>query len=340
VQVLQTAKHMDALGICVDIKLTNENICYDDYSLLHFFNITRPADILYHTDKTKKPFVVSTIFIDYSQYDKYYRQGIAAKLFRFLSRDSIEWLKATARYISGKDNLMSLSYIFKGQRKCITEILKKARFLLPNSDAEYQSIVESYNCSTKYMVVPNGVNKELFHGVNEIEKDPFMILCVARIEGIKNQLNLIKALNGTPYKLFLIGKAAPNQSSYYKQCRQAASSNVVFIDHMPQEKLLEYYSKAKAHILPSWFESTGLSSLEAAAMGCNVIITDKGFAKEYFGRDVFYCDPASPESIFTAVEKASKQEISKVLQNKIFTKYTWQHASLQTIKAYREVINK
>ena len=32
------------------------------------------------------------------------------------------------------------------------------------------------------------------------------VLCVARIEGLKNQINLIKALSGKPYHLNLIGK--------------------------------------------------------------------------------------------------------------------------------------
>ena len=37
--------------------------------------------------------------------------------------------------------------------------------------------------------------------MKKIGKDPLMVLCVARIEGIKNQLNLIKALNNTEYQL-------------------------------------------------------------------------------------------------------------------------------------------
>jgi hypothetical protein len=36
------------------------------------------------------------------------------------------------------------------------------------------------------------------------------ILCVARIEGRKSQLNLVKAVRNLPYKLVLIGKPAPN----------------------------------------------------------------------------------------------------------------------------------
>jgi len=38
----------------------------------------------------------------------------------------------------------------------------------------------------------------------------------------------------------------------------------------------------QVHMLPSWFETTGLSSIEAAVMHCNIVITDKGDTREYF----------------------------------------------------------
>jgi len=104
---------------------------------------------------------------------------------------------------------------------------------------------------------------------------------------------------------------------------------------MPQRELAGYYRKAKVHILPSWFETTGLSSIEAAAMGCNIVITDKGDTREYFGDDAFYCDPANPASILETVEKASAAGINENLQKKILEKYTWQQAALQTSKAYQ-----
>ena len=56
IQVLQTAAHLAGYNTCVDIKLTNEKIEYGQYDLLHFFNITRPADILYHIRRSGKPF--------------------------------------------------------------------------------------------------------------------------------------------------------------------------------------------------------------------------------------------------------------------------------------------
>src|ERR1700754_4165890 len=62
-QVKQTARHLQQLGIDADIRLTNEKIDYGTYDLLHFFNIIRPADILYHIRQSDVPFVVSTLLI-------------------------------------------------------------------------------------------------------------------------------------------------------------------------------------------------------------------------------------------------------------------------------------
>ncbi|MGN6639147.1 MAG: glycosyltransferase family 4 protein, partial [Mucilaginibacter sp.] len=164
------------------------------------------------------------------------------------------------------------------------------------------------------------------------------VLCVARIEGIKNQLNLIRALNDTPFQLFLVGSHAPNQKGYYDECRRIASSNITFIDRVPQTELLKYYQEAKVHVLPSWFETTGLSSLEAAAMGCNIVITDKGDAGEYFGDKAFYCDPGDPQSILQAVERASDTPYNEDLHKMIIERYTWKQAAIETHKAYQQTV--
>jgi len=338
VQAMQTARLLGDHGISVDIKLTNEKINYSVYNLLHFFNITRPADILYHIRKAKMPFVVSTILINYSEYDRGHRKGLPGMIFRFLPADAIEYLKAISRWTIGKDRMMSLPYVWKGQKRSIRQVLNEATLLLPNSDSEYGRLTRQYNCSSDYMVIPNGVDLSLFNFNDKIQKDDKLVLCVARIEGVKNQLNLIRALNNTEYTLLIIGAAAPNQQSYYRACRDAAASNISFVEHVPQEELVNYYQQAKVHVLPSWFETTGLSSLEAAAMGCNIVITDKGDTKEYFGEDAFYCDPSSPENIYALVKKASSSPHNINLQEKITTLYTWQRASLCTLEGYKKVI--
>lgn len=336
VQVMQTARQLVDLQIDVNIILSDKKINYTDYDLLHFFNITRPADILYHSKKSRKPFVVSTILCNYSEYDKHHRKGIGM-LFSWLPGDSIEYVKTIGRWLLGKDHLSTISYTWKGQRNSIIEILQRAAFILPNSESESRRLQQAYLNKAKkikYIVVPNGINPRLFKYNRSIKKDDLLVLCVARIEGIKNQANLIKALNNTKYRLLIIGAHAPNQKNYYQQCRGLAAGNVSFIDHIPQDELVRYYERAKVHILPSWFETTGLSSIEAAVMGCSIVITDKGDTREYFGDEAFYCDPADPKQILFAVEKASRAPFSERLRQKILKQYTWKQAAIQTLKAY------
>lgn len=333
VQVLATAKYLRKLGVEVDVKLSTDNIDHNTYDLLHFFNIIRPADILKHI-RSNKPYVVSTIFVDYTGYDKTQR-GLAFKL---LPAGTIEYAKAIARALTGKDAIAAKEYLWRGHNNSIKKIIQNAACLLPNSENEYQRLHHAFNIDKKYTVIPNGIDPEIFPPSTQTSKDPLMVVCAARIEGIKNQLNLIKALNNTKFNLYLIGNPAPNQQGYYHECKKIAAKNIFFIDNLPQQKLAEYYTRAKVHVLPSWFETTGLSSLEAAALGCNIVAGNRGDAKEYFGSHAFYCDPALPPSILQAVEQAAAAPVDPALEQQIRTKFTWEQAALSTIQAYKAII--
>jgi glycosyltransferase involved in cell wall biosynthesis len=335
-QVLATAKYLQRQGVEADVRLSADNIDYNQYHLLHFFNIIRPADILKHL-KSGKPYVVSTIFIDYAGFDKQHRKGWQGMLFKLFSPGLIEYSKAVARHLSGRAKIISPEYLWRGHTRSVKKVIEQAACLLPNSESEYQRLKEMYQIEKKYFVVPNGIDEEIFEPLPAIEKDASMVVCAARIEGIKNQLKLIEALNNTHYKLYLIGNAAPNQRRYYEQCKKLAAPNIIFIENLPQKKLKEYLCKAKVHVLPSWFETTGLSSLEAAAMKCNIVTGNRGDAKEYFGDKAFYCDPASPASIREAVEKAATTSHNPDLEQQIRTKFTWQQAAFMTIQAYQAI---
>jgi glycosyltransferase involved in cell wall biosynthesis len=340
VQIQETARHLKEWGVDVDIRLTNEKINYHQYHLLHFFNLTRPADILPHINKSGVPFVVTPLLIDYSEFDQQYRGGITGKIFQYLSAGQIEYFKSIARWIKGQEEIKSSSFLIKGYTGSVQYILQKAAMVLPNSEMEYNNLVKLYSISPSYQVIPNGIDTGLFLLTANKKKDPNLILSVARIEGLKNQLNLIKAVNDSVFQLFIIGNAAINQTQYYKKCKKIASENVHFIGHLPQQELIQYYQKAKVHILPSWFETCGLSTLEAASMGCNVVITNRGYASEYCNGHAFYCDPASPGSIREAIEKASGEATNEIFRQKILDNYTWRNAAQKTFQAYKKILLK
>lgn len=341
VQIINTAKYLEQLGVQVTICLSNEAIDYKSYDILHFFNIIRPADILVHIKRSGKPFVVSTIYVDYSEYEKNERKGLAGTLFKMFSPNSIEYFKVIARVFVNGEKITSMGYLFFGQRGSIKKIVTQSGMLLPNSNNEYKRLSKDYNIAKEYRVIPNAIDPLLFNGKSENEsRKENLVICVGRIEGRKNQFNLIKALNGTKFQLVIIGSPSANQVSYYVKCKEIAASNVSFIENIEQEKLIGYYKDAKVHVLPSWFETTGLSSLEAGAMGCNLVITDKGDTREYFEDFAFYCDPSSVESIFNSVTKAAAANNDKSLQQKIFSQYTWSNTAKLTLQAYNEILRK
>lgn len=338
IQILQTAHCLRELGVSVTVASTLKEIAYEEYDLLHFFNITRPADILRHIERSGKPYVVTPIFVDYSEFDRNFRKGPTGFVLGFLGTNGIEYVKTVGRFLLKGEKLVSKKYLLQGQKRSIKKVLHSAQLLLPNSQSEYNRLLGKYGIEKNYSVIPNAVSDLFVRAAQDIpEKIPSLVLCVARIEGLKNQLNLIKALNSTQYTLVLIGQPATHQLGYYQACRQMAAPNVQFIGYLPQDELLGYYLKAKVHVLPSWFETTGLSSLEAAALGCNIVITDKGDTTEYFGDHAWYCDPSSPESIRRAVDAAAASSPSGALQRKVISEYTWTQAAMKTRLAYAHI---
>jgi glycosyltransferase involved in cell wall biosynthesis len=103
--------------------------------------------------------------------------------------------------------------------------------------------------------------------------------------------------------------------------------------------LKELYKVAKVHALVSWMETPGLSSLEAAAMGCNIVVTRKGDTYDYFENYAFYCEPDNVNSIKQAIDDAFTSSVNPKLKQKILDNYTWEKTAEETYKAYKKILN-
>jgi len=342
VQIINTALKLRELGLIVDLKLSDDlNINYGNYNLIHFFNIIRPADILFHIRKSILPFVISTIYVDYSEYEKREYLNTSNRFLSLFDSNFREYLKVIARSLLNGEKIVSKKYLVFGHKKSIKIIIKRASFLLPNSENEYRRLRLDYEINNKYIVVPNAADSNIFNLKNEckVDRNPKIVLCVGRIEGRKNQLNLIKALRNTEFILYIIGKPAPNHLNYFQKCKEEASDNIFFIDELSQNELADYYLKAKVHILPSLFETTGLSSLEALFCGCNIVVTEYGDTKDYFpSSEVFYCNPDSIQSIYDNVRLASLHQSNIQFIDEMKERYSWLKAAQITMNVYKQVI--
>jgi glycosyltransferase involved in cell wall biosynthesis len=190
---------------------------------------------------------------------------------------------------------------------------------------------------SRTVVVPNAVDELFFEARPErfVERCGLrdFVLCAARVEKRKNQLALVAALRGTGIPLVIAGQANPEE--YRELCRRYADESVIFLEMLSREELASACAAAKVHALVGWFETPGLSTLEAAAAGCNVVSTDRGLAREYLGEMAWYCDPRSIESIREAVAAAYHAPRSERLREHVRERYTWRRAAERTLEGYR-----
>ena len=75
-------------------------------------------------------------------------------------------------------------------------------------------------------------------------------------------------------------------------------------------------------------------SLEAAAMGCNIVVSPKGTTRDYFGDSAFYCDVNDPASIRAALDEAYYADYDEDFGRKVITEYTWEKAAERTLDGY------
>ncbi len=174
---------------------------------------------------------------------------------------------------------------------------------------------------------------------------------VARIESKKNQLAVIEALWDDPVDLVFVGSVSPYFApDYAERCRQAAAgrenasgargmaARTHFLGWLPRAELPLVYAAAAAHILPSWNELPGLSSLEAGACGTQVISTQYSAIREMLGPDAWTVDPYDPRSIRDVTRAALASPRPKGLRERLLAEFDWCEAARVNLGLYEKTL--
>jgi glycosyltransferase involved in cell wall biosynthesis len=348
-QILQTKEHVAALGHEVELSC---ELCPDvkGFDLVHIFNYHYIEEVyaqVVNAKRYKKPVALSTIYMDYSFFDKKARDGLVGFLTKNLSWRKIEYLKGLYRLINQrKIDYYKWLFIDRGYYSLLGKVIEKSDILLPNSHSEYVRLCKDFKIKNKlYRIIPNAVDEKMLEQSesasldNKLENYKNCVLSVARIENRKCQLELIKALKNTPYTLLLIGHVPPGGNEYFAKIENELGPNQHYLGFIEHKNLAVFYKLAKVHCLVSWMETTGLSSLEAGLMGCNIVVTEYGDTKDYFKNYAYYCEPNSLASIKDAVDKAYNKPVNPELKKLILENYTWRITAQKTVEAYEEIID-
>ncbi|MGF1867386.1 glycosyltransferase family 4 protein [Enterovibrio norvegicus] len=347
IQLLKTKEYLEKLGVSVDI-YSGGVFSPTSYDIVHFFNLRNPQDIFHLVKQASDsciPIALSTIWGSYYECDQKARDGLQRIISNNFNESFVEYLKTSARIFSNRNiHKGTLPYLLNGHFRTQKKIVEMANVLLPNSPTELERVRKDMLALSKAGApVVNAVDLNVFD-YDSVDDSKYLhlkgcLLSAARIEIRKCQLDLIRAVKGLPYKLVIVGKPSPNSIAYYKQCRMEAGSNVTFIEHVTQDELAALYKVAKAHALISWMETPGLSSLEAAVMNCNLLVTNRGDTEFYFRDLASYCEPGDLTSIRHGVVEVMESAIDESLKFRVIENFTWEHAAEQTLAGYRLAID-
>lgn len=308
-QILKIAEYLRKIGVIVDIN--NGGITdYSNYDIVHLFNLAYIGETY-----------------------KYYK--IARSYKKNIVLSSVYWnLKKYYNYINDLESikLWDRCKIYR------TEILKGCKMIYPNSKAEGELIQEEFGKWVPYTVIYNGVEVENadvpLYNFKERHSLNNYVLCVGRIDQRKNQLTLAKVCSDLGLQLVLIGSI--NDKKYFSECMKF--KNVLYVGFMDNYNKYNSYRFAKLHVLPSFVETPGLSSLEAAASGCNIVTTSEGCTTEYFRDMAIYCNPYNSDCIYKAVEEGIKQKKDSKLKDYILKNYIWEKCVESLYDSYLKIL--
>ena len=225
------------------------------------------------------------------------------------------------------------------------ELCDMASLILPDTQAEADMIAQAFAVPrARIGLLPNGVDGRF----SEAKPDEFVnryglsgfVLYTGHIGwGRKNVLPLLDVARNLERPVVLIGELIDNE--YGRKCLGVIeqSSNITHIPALaPDSSLLaSAYAACDTFVLPSYYETPGLSALEAGLAGAKVCITKHGGTTEYFGQHATYLEPSSERSISEALLESLAKPKTPELREHILGHFLWGEAARQLKGEYEKL---
>ncbi len=307
VQLLKTAEYLKEKGLFVTIN-DGTILDYTEYDIIHLFNLTRLSETY-----------------------KYFK--IAQKFNKLIVLTPIYWdISKFYKYVNDIQNIKQWEY----EKQFRQEIIKGCTLIYPSSMLEMEALELDNENNFPYEIIYSGVSEnnitaseslEMSQKINSVK--PY-ILCAARVCPRKNQLLLCQMANELDINVILAGTT--NSKQYLKNC--LTLPNVHYWGFANYNQLRYLYQNAELHILCSFVETPGLSSLEAGYFGTKIISTLEGSAVEYFKNMAVYCNPYDRYDIKNSISTSLTQKNNPGLKKHIEANFLWENCLSKLYKSY------
>lgn len=329
-QVYYIRQHLEAKGLEATLaNLYFEGLTHDDiapYDLVHIYNTGGPKGaLLMALDTAKrlgKPVVFTPVYWPPSRL-----------------RQEMEKHGACVRE----------SFLEQYVRGAMRRLVAGADAIAVNARLEWEAILGDLGISydRPVLVVPNAIDmQELEHVVESPFRGKRYVFCAGRIEWRKNQyglahaIKLLKAKWGLDMNLLLAGENTADARLLEVLKRALDGVPAAYIGAQPAPVIYGAMLSAAVYCQPSFYETPGLASLEAAALGVPLVVGCWGSEMEYFGSLAEYCVPNDPESIAEAIVRALSSDAVRweTLKRHVRRQYTYEAAAQQLCDLYRSLV--
>lgn len=348
VRVPRTAEALRSLGVPAQAGVFTPAAEIPE-GIVHLFNVWNPhtgSAAMRHLKEAGKKIVFSPIYLDLSERDFWQND-----LPDLIMQDDPGFL--AQRYAEARAHQAGrgrLAEAMPGYHARVREMLQLADHVVFLSQVERAAlekigaVVEDERASLVHNPVDTTLWQEADPGLfRETYReqglgDADYIVCIGRLETRKNQLMLARAVRGLPVKLVLIGHEG--DPSYAAKVREIGGDQILMTGRLDHggDLLRSALAGAGAFVLPSWAEGASLAALEAAAVGANLVLSDRSSEREYFGDLAQYCDPGDLESLRAAIMAAlaieDRQARAEKLRALVREKNSWEHYARETAEAY------
>jgi len=321
-QQVQTASALRRAGVGVaigDLELAFSA----GFDIVHYFGDPRP---LLRMGQPSGRLVVSPVYFPATfELGPTFREGGRGPVIRAVAR---HWARSVRHPFKGRHH--------RGNFQDRIAALATADLIVTNSRAEASLLAnDAAQLLPSIRVAHSGVDPVFFTGSAEqgrkmIGEEPF-VLCVGRIEPRKNQLSLARAMQTIPRRLVLVGTVLPGNEAYLEACQRALPA-LVHVAHVPWDRLPDLYAAADVHVLPSWYETTGLATLEALAAGTPAVAGRGPCVEDYFGDHVRLHAPRSIRQLRRAITQALEGPTG--YEQELAATFSWDRTAKELLDAY------
>lgn len=202
-----------------------------------------------------------------------------------------------------------------------SNICRSASAVLADSEVGRKHVVDSYGLSPERLFsLPYLPPRYIFDSVSPVNFDeryrlpPRFLFYPAQFWAHKNHDRLLQAIAEVRRScpdIFLV-LAGPKRYEHENLVRRVAdlglSDHVIFTGYVPDSDMPEFYRRARALVMPTFFGPTNIPPLEAFALGCPVSISGIYGMPEQVGDAALLFDPRSVQQIAATIERLWKDD--------------------------------